>query len=200
MAGQQIDLSFLEAGSVTAAPQLIGWRLYRREGDDLVGGMIVETEAYNQTDAASHSYKGETPRTKVMFGPAGHLYVYFTYGMHYCMNIVTGVEGEGDAVLLRAIIPDEGLDLIRERRNNRPDAELTDGPAKLCQALGVNPQDNGKVVNDSEFRLLPPLASDLKIKVTPRIGITKDTHRLWRFLLDDQLHRSAVAGAEIDEQ
>jgi DNA-3-methyladenine glycosylase len=169
---------------VSTAPQLIGWRLYRREGKALVGGMIVETEAYNQTDAASHSYRGETPRTKVMFGPAGRLYVYFTYGMHYCMNIVTGPEGEGDAVLLRAIVPDEGLDIIRERRNSRPDSELTDGPAKLCQALNVKPADNGKVVNDSEFMLLPPLDVGLKIKATPRIGITKDTHRLWRFVLD----------------
>jgi DNA-3-methyladenine glycosylase len=185
MAKLAIDLSFLEAGSVTAAPQLIGWRLYRREGDQLVGGMIVETEAYSQSDAASHSYRGETPRTKVMFGPAGHLYVYFTYGMHYCMNIVTGVEGVGDAVLLRAIVPDQGIDLIRERRQHRYDHELTNGPAKLCQALGVSQQDNGKRVNDSEFLLLPPLGADYKVQATPRIGITKDTHRLWRFVLDD---------------
>jgi DNA-3-methyladenine glycosylase len=185
MTEQPIDLSFLEAGSVTAGPKLIGWRLYRREGNDLVGGTIVETEAYNQNDAASHSYKGETPRTKVMFGPAGYLYVYFTYGMHYCMNIVTGVEGEGDAVLLRAIVPNQGLEIIRDRRNHRPDSELTDGPAKLCQALAVTPQDNGKLANDSEFLLLPPLLTDLKVTTTPRIGITKDTHRLWRFVLDD---------------
>jgi DNA-3-methyladenine glycosylase len=180
-----VDLSFLEAGSVKVAPKLIGWRLYRREGETLVGGTIIETEAYNQTDAASHSYRGQTPRTQVMFGPAGRLYVYFTYGMHHCMNIVTGPEGEGAAVLLRAIAPDEGLEMIRERRKHRPDAELTDGPAKLCQALGVNQNDNAKILNQSEFVLLPPLFPVPKIKATPRIGITKDTHRLWRFVIDE---------------
>jgi DNA-3-methyladenine glycosylase len=113
------------------------------------------------------------------------LYVYFTYGMHYCMNIVTGQTGEGDAVLLRAIAPDEGLDILRERRHHRPDAELTDGPAKLCQALGVTTADNAKILNDSEFLLLPPLAAQPNIKTTPRIGITRDTHRLWRFVIDE---------------
>jgi len=179
------NLSFLEAGSVRVAPMLIGWRMYRREGDRLIGGAIVETEAYNQSDAASHSYRGETPRTRVMFGPAGHLYVYFTYGMHYCMNIVTGREGEGDAVLLRAILPDEGLDIIRARRNHRPDHELTDGPAKLCQALGVTGDDSGKRLNEGEFLLLPPRGAQPRVRATQRIGITRDTHRLWRFVLDE---------------
>jgi DNA-3-methyladenine glycosylase len=180
----QHDLVFLSQDAVRVARQLIGWRFYRRDGEQLVGGTIAETEAYNQDDNASHSYRGKTPRTEVMFGPAGRLYVYFTYGMHYCVNIVAGPEGRGEAVLLRAIIPDAGIDIIRARRHNRPDYELTNGPAKICQALDINLDDRGKVLNSSEFLLLPPI-KQLKTKATPRIGITRDTHRLWRFVADD---------------
>lgn len=179
----QTELAELLAkGSVSAARGLIGWRLYSVEPDGTkVGGAIVETEAYSQEDAASHSYRGQTPRTEIMFGPAGHVYIYFTYGMHWCMNIVTGEAGHGQGVLLRAIEPDAGIDTIRKRRNGRPDHELTDGPAKLCQALAVTGADAGAKVNDSRFVLLPPLRK-YKVQATERIGITKDTHRLWRFV------------------
>lgn len=175
------DITFLSAASPEVARQLIGWRFYRREGEKLIGGTIVETEAYRQTDAASHSYRGRTPRTDVMFGPAGRLYVYFTYGMHYCVNIVTGQEGFGEAVLLRAILPQTGIEIIRQRRAGQPDDKLTDGPAKLCQALGINRADNGKILNESEFILLPP-EQNFHIQATERIGITRDTQRLWRFV------------------
>jgi DNA-3-methyladenine glycosylase len=175
------DLAFLSGTSPVVARQLIGWRFYRREHGQLVGGVIIETEAYMQTDAASHSYRGRTPRTDVMFGPAGHLYVYFTYGMHYCVNIVTSSDGTGEAVLLRAICPDAGLNIIRRRRLGRPYHELTDGPAKLCQALGIDRADHGKRLNDGEFLLLPPEQGYDTI-ATQRIGITRDTHRLWRFV------------------
>jgi DNA-3-methyladenine glycosylase len=174
------SLAFLESDAVSAAQALIGWQFYRREGEQLVGGSIVETEAYNQDDAASHSYRGQTPRTAVMFGPPGRLYVYFTYGMHYCVNIVCGPAGRGEAVLLRSILPNEGVDTIRARRPGRPDTELTNGPAKICQALRINLQDRGKVINDSDFYLLPPTKL-FASKATERIGITRDTHRLWRF-------------------
>lgn len=180
-----VDLSFLETDSVKVAKQLIGWRLYRKEADQLIGGAITETEAYKQTDAASHSYRGETPRTKVMFGPPGRLYVYFTYGMHHCMNIVTGQIGEGSAVLLRAIVPDKGLGVIRSRRPGQPDTKLTDGPAKLCQALGVTLDDSGKLLNNGEFILLPPMGKQPRVTATKRIGITKDIDRLWRFVVSD---------------
>ncbi len=120
-----------------------------------------------------------------MFGPAGHLYVYFTYGMHWCANIVTGQTGHGEAVLLRAIVPDEGLALIQERRGDRPTHELTNGPAKLCQALAMNGKDSGTAVNGGRFMLLPPLQPVGKIQATERIGISQDTHRLWRFVATD---------------
>lgn len=172
----------LQQGAVKAAQGLIGWRFYRVEPDGTkVGGVIVETEAYTQEDAASHSYKGKTPRTEIMFGPAGYLYVYFTYGMHWCANVVTGTAGRGEGVLIRAIEPDQGLELIRERRRHLPDHELTNGPAKLCQALSIAGADKGKQLNHSEFLLLEPTAT-YKTQATPRIGITQDTHRLWRFI------------------
>lgn len=175
--------TLLEAGAVSAAKSLIGWKLYVQEHSGiLVGGMITETEAYMQEDAASHSYRGRTPRTEIMFGPAGYIYVYFTYGMHWCMNVVTGMDGHGEAVLIRAIVPDQGMDIIRKRRGNRPEHELTDGPAKVCQALGITGKDNGLKINDSKV-LLQPFSEPLpNIQATERIGITKDTHRLWRFI------------------
>lgn len=174
-------IEMLEKGAVSAARELIGWRLYVSDADTKVGGAITETEAYAQEDAASHSYRGRTPRTEIMFGPAGFIYVYFTYGMHWCMNIVTGLDGHGEAVLVRAIAPDAGIEFIRERRGNRPDSELTNGPAKVCQALGVTGSDSGAKLNESKFVLLPPVKK-YHTKATERIGITKDTHRLWRFI------------------
>lgn len=173
----------LEQDSVTVAETLIGWRLFVREADgSLTGGCIIETEAYSQEDAASHSYHGRTPRTEVMFGPSGHIYVYFTYGMHWCMNIVTGPEGHGQAVLVRAIRPESGLEHMRSRRGGRPDAQLANGPAKLCQALAINGHDNGAKINQDRFVLLPPDRPRPKFSVTHRIGITQDIHRLWRFV------------------
>jgi DNA-3-methyladenine glycosylase len=176
-------MDFLQQDSVTVARQLIGYRFYvKRDNGSLVGGMIVETEAYNSRDAASHSYRGKTPRTKVMFGEAGHLYVYFTYGMHWCFNIVTGPVNSGEAVLIRALVPDEGIEVIRKNRGGRPDKELTDGPAKVCQALGITGADNGAAVRGGRFILLPPVGAPPQTKATTRIGIRYDRHRLWRFV------------------
>lgn len=176
---------FLEQGAVSAARELIGWRLYIREADgSLTGGRIVETEAYTQADAASHSYNGQTPRNEIMFGEAGYIYVYFTYGMHWCMNIVTGKKGEGEAVLIRAIEPNKGLDKIVARRSGRPDHELTNGPAKVCQALGISGADNGARLNHKRFLILTPTKPGLKVTAVKRIGIRNDTHRLWRFIAE----------------
>ena len=176
---------FLEGEAHEVAPRLLGCFLEREiDGHKLVG-RIVETEAYDQGDAASHSYKGETQRTKVMFGPAGHLYVYFTYGMHYCMNIVTGVEGRGSAVLIRALEPVGGENIMNEFRH-RGGFELTNGPAKLCQALNIDIQMNGHDLNDAPLRLhvQPPLAPS-QIKASERIGISKAVDVPWRFFIND---------------
>lgn len=182
---QFAELEFLSNEAPQVARELIGWRLFVREVDGgLTGGVIAETEAYTQEDAASHSYRGKTPRTEVMFGPAGHVYVYFTYGMHWCMNIVTGQEGSGQAVLLRALAPETGIPRMLHRRGAVAETQLANGPAKLCQALGVTGVDNGAVLGraSGRFVLLPPdAAAPVRVQALPRIGIRKDTHRLWRF-------------------
>jgi DNA-3-methyladenine glycosylase len=173
---------FLQGNVVAAARRLLGsWLVRTLDGVELVG-RIVETEAYHQTDAASHSYKGRTPRTDVMFGPAGRAYVYFTYGMHYCMNVVTGTEGEGSAVLIRAIEPVTGTEIMRYNRGGMIDVQLTNGPAKLCQALQIDKAFNGHNLGERPLQLLikPPLRAS-RVSAATRVGISRDTHRLWRF-------------------
>jgi DNA-3-methyladenine glycosylase len=166
------------------APRLLGCRLVRKIDDQIITGTIVETEAYDQTDAASHSYRGKTPRTDIMFGPAGHLYVYFTYGMHYCCNVVTGPAGHGAAVLIRAIEPVSGQETMAQLRKGRTGIELTNGPAKLCQALDINRQLNGHDLHEPPLQLviMPGLSSDDIIQTT-RIGITQAIDVPWRFYI-----------------
>lgn len=167
--------------AVTAARRLLGCELVSTVGGQRTSGIIVETEAYDQTDAASHSYKGRTPRTDVMFGPGGHLYVYFTYGMHYCFNLVVGPPGMGAAVLIRALEPTAGKSVM-ERRRKQPGVLLTNGPAKACQALGIDKSLNGHDITAEPVKLLlrePIPVHD--VAVATRIGITKDAHRPWRF-------------------
>ena len=175
--------SFLARDSRVVAPDLLNKLLVRGERV----GRIVEVEAYaGSEDPASHGFRGPTPRTEVMFGPAGHLYVYFTYGMHFCANVVTGAEGESSAVLLRALAPLEGLEAMRAARPAAGrDRDLCSGPAKLCQALGIDrAQDGVDVVDGDEVRLLddgtpPPAAPG----VSPRIGISVAVDEPWRWFV-----------------
>lgn len=178
----------LEVPAPQAAQRLLGCLLECEIGGKRVLCKIVEVEAYDQTDTASHSYRGVTPRTEIMFGPVGYLYVYFTYGMHYCCNIVTGVEGEGSAVLIRAVEPLEGVNIIETRRH-KIGKEATNGPAKVCQALGINREMNGHYLGDRPLRLIlkPPVPGS-KITATPRIGIKKAVDKLWRFYLKDSVY------------
>lgn len=177
-----MSLEFLSGPSALVAPRLLGCLLVRElDGHKLVG-RIVETEAYDQTDAASHSYRGRTPRTDVMFGPAGHVYVYFTYGMHYCMNVVCGQKGEGAAVLIRAIEPIEGEDYMMQNRRGKSGIEITNGPAKVCQALAVNREWNGHDLTKMPFQLVEqPSIAVTEIVQTTRIGITQAKDVPWRF-------------------
>ncbi len=182
------ELQWLAGDVVQVARRLLGCELEVDTPNGLVRLRIVETEAYHETDAASHSYKGRTPRTDVMFGPPGYLYVYFTYGMHYCMNIVTGPQGEGSAVLLRAAEPLEGLDIMRQYRAGRPDAELVNGPAKLCQATAITKEQNGLPLWGSPVRLKPmPHLGAAQIVQTTRVGITQAKDVPWRFYIRDNV-------------
>lgn len=185
------DLKQLEHMSpIEVAKRLLGCELERILGGKLLRVRIVETEAYDQTDAASHSFNGQTQRTDVMFGPAGHLYVYFTYGMHYCCNVVVGPEGYGAAVLIRAVEPLEGLETM-EKYRGRGGTELTNGPAKLCQALGIDKKMNGHDLAEAPFRLT--MQDELpkeRIATTTRIGISKAKHEPWRFYEKDNAYVS----------
>jgi DNA-3-methyladenine glycosylase len=153
---------------------MIGWTLTK----DGVGGRIVETEAYHFEDPASHSFSGPTPRNSVMFGPPGYIYVYRSYGIHWCMNLVCGDE-PGSAVLLRAIEPTEGLDLMIARRGVEDPRLLCSGPGRLCQALGVTHDHNGLLVTEPPFALEP--GPPTEVVIGPRIGITKAIDVPWRF-------------------
>lgn len=166
-----------------AARMLLGWVLVHDSPAGRTSGIIVETEAYTADDAASHSYRGKTARTEVMFGPSGHLYVYFTYGMHYCINVVTGEAGNGEAVLIRALEPIEGMELMRKRRRKNDTRQLTNGPAKLTQALGLNRKHSGMfVLGGGSIRLEPGIKPD-KITQTTRIGISQAKDVPWRFYI-----------------
>jgi DNA-3-methyladenine glycosylase len=169
---RQATLFTLPSG--VAARDLIGWTLTV----DGVGGRIVETEAYHFEDPASHSFSGPTPRNAVMFGPPGRVYVYRSYGIHWCMNLVCG-EAPGSAVLLRALEPTHGLDLMAARRGLDDRRLLCAGPGRLCQALGVTFAQNGLSAADPPFELVPGPAAE--VVVGPRIGISKAIDVPWRF-------------------
>ena len=176
------DFAELNCDVAVAARRLLGCILEREINGKLVRVKIVETEAYDETDAASHSYKGRTPRTDIMFGPAGHLYVYFTYGMHYCCNVVVGEDGYGATVLIRAVEPLEGEEVLREKRNKHG-VELTNGPAKLCQALGIDKELNGHSLAESPLKFVLKPEVTHGIVTTTRIGIRNERERPWRFYL-----------------
>lgn len=180
------DLDFLHGSAIEVAPRLLGCILERRIDGKMVRVKIVETEAYDQTDIASHSYNGRTPRTEVMFGPAGYLYVYFTYGMHYCCNVVVGEDGYGAAVLIRAVEPLDGVEVMYQNRKGREGADITNGPAKLCQALGINKSMNGHNLRQEPLQLIPtePIKKGNVVQTT-RIGISKGQDVPWRFYIKD---------------
>ncbi len=176
--------TFLNRPAEEVALRLLGCILERELPGQLLRGKIVETEAYAQTDAASHSYRGHTPRTDIMFGPSGHLYVYFTYGMHYCMNVVCEPKGQGAAVLIRAIEPLAGEAYMQANRGGKTGIELTNGPAKVCQALVVDKSQNGHNLQNAPFRLIAkPPQPNAAIVHTTRVGISRAKDVPWRFYI-----------------
>ena len=156
--------------------ELIGASLFV----DGVGGIIVETEAYDRADPASHSHGGRTARNASMFGPAGHAYVYRSYGIHWCLNFVCGGPETGSAVLIRALRPTSGLEEMRPRRGVGDDRLLCSGPGRLCQALGLTRAHDGLPLDAAPFRLEPSVAG-LDSTAGPRIGITRAAETPWRF-------------------
>lgn len=178
------DWQILYGRAEDVAPRLLGSLFIRELNGRRLVGKIVETEAYDQADAASHSYRGNTARTRVMFGPPGHLYVYFTYGMYFCMNVVTEAEGHGAGVLIRALEPIEGEDIMRQNRGEGREKTLMNGPGKLCQALGVTMALGGHDLQEPPLRLVlqPPLAA-ADIIQTSRVGISAAKDEPWRFYI-----------------
>jgi DNA-3-methyladenine glycosylase len=182
---RRLPRAFFGRPSLEVAPELLGRVVVRSlPNGSRLAGRIVETEAYREDDPASHSYRGRTARTDVMFGPPGRLYVYFTYGMHFCMNVVTGEDREGSAVLLRAAEPLEGMGEMARRRGTDSLPLLLSGPGRLCQAMGITrEQDGADLVGGRDLWLeagapLPPT----EVERTVRVGIAVATEQPWRFV------------------
>lgn len=178
----------------TAARSLLGCLLHRETGAGLVAGIIVETEAYlGINDPASHSARGKSDRNASMFGPAGRAYVYLIYGVHHCFNVVTGPEGSGEAVLIRAVEPLHGLELMEKRRGKGcPPENLCSGPGKLCQAFSIDLALDGHNLADPPLMIKPrpENSGDFKIVTSPRIGIKKAAELPLRFYIDRNTYLS----------
>jgi DNA-3-methyladenine glycosylase len=176
------ELARLLAGAVTeAAPALLGRLIVSELGGARVAVALTEVEAYGAADdPASHAYRGRTSRNAAMYGPPGTLYVYRSYGVHWCANVVCGLEGEAAAVLLRGGIVTEGLDIVKERR--RRGDHLVDGPGKLAEAMAITGEHDGLSVLDGVLYLGPPGMAGT-VATTPRIGVSRGADRRWRFVL-----------------
>ena len=171
-----------------AAPLLLGKRIVSHHGGQLVAGNITEVEAYTQEDPASHTYRGRTKRNEAMFGPPGHAYIYFTYGMHYCLNVVCGPVGHGEGVLIRGISITDGVEVALSRRYSVDEPTLaqlkniSNGPGKVVQALGVSMADYGvNLCDDNGLLYLQPGMRVANIHQTKRIGISRGQDALWRW-------------------
>ena len=193
-----LPVSFYNRPVITVARELIGTRLVRRLENQRAGGYIIETEAYQgESDLACHARAGRTPRTEVMYGPAGNAYVYFIYGMHWMLNAVAEAEGVPCAVLIRAILPVEGIALIASRRSPARRSDWTSGPARVCQALEIDGRLNGASLCDPRGSLvIEPGAAipDEHILCGPRVGIDRVPEpwrsQPWRFRASPQAVQS----------
>lgn len=173
----------LRKGAVPGAKALLGWKLVHDTPEGRIAGFIVETEAYTQDDPASHTFRGPTQRNAAMFEEAGTVYVYFTYGMHYCVNIVCGHKGYGEGVLIRALQPVEGIEKMQHKRGLDAVSMLTNGPAKLTQALGITRELTGSVIG-SKLHLEAGFAPEM-VTQTKRVGISKAREHPWRFYVSN---------------
>ena len=181
---RRLPRSFYARPATEVAPDLLGHVLVRALPDGRrLAARLVEVEAYEPDDPGSHAFRGMTARNEVMFGPPGHLYVYFTYGMHFCMNAVTRRAGEGSAVLLRAGEPLDGLDEMRAHRGRERDVELCSGPGRFTQALAIARPENGLDLVAGDTAWIERGVGGADVGVGIRVGV-HDTSRSWRFWLE----------------
>lgn len=187
----------LNCAAPDAARRLLGCDLVRTLHDGMqLRVRIVETEAYDERDPASHTFRGPTPRNSIMYGRAGYLYVYFIYGMHHCCNIVTGPEGHGEAALIRAVQPLEGEPTMSALRQGMTGPSLTNGPAKLCATLAITSALNGHDVSMPPLQLqLNPPVPEAFITKAMRIGLKQGTKTPWRFYISDNAYVSNVTNS-----
>ena len=172
------------------AKELLGKIIVKKDGESILSGKIVEVEAYDgEIDEASHAFIGKTERTKIMFNEGGYFYVYFTYGAHYCCNVVTGKKGRGTAVLIRAIEPVEGISLMSKNRfgnmiDEKDKIKLTNGPGKVCKAFGISKEHYGvDLTGENIFIVNMPKIKDEEIGITKRVGIKKSMDLAWRYYI-----------------
>lgn len=178
--------SFYARDTITVARDLLGRLLCHDSAEGFTAGIIVETEAYlSRDDPACHAARGITRRNAAMFGPPGSSYIYFIYGNHYCFNVVTAPQGVGEAVLVRALEPVAGLDLMKQRRRKKRLTELAGGPGMLCQAMGITADLNGRSLQAHPLWICcgPEKYSRAPIELSPRIGISRGSDKLLRFYL-----------------
>lgn len=191
---QRLDLDFYQKyDTLTLAKELLGCELIHESPEGRTAGIIVETEAYLTGDPACHAYRKKTTRNAAMFGPAGSVYVYLIYGMYHCVNIVSAEEGKGEAVLIRALEPTEGIELMQQRRAEKKGSkstpftvrELCNGPAKLVRAMGITlaGHNGSSLVEEANLYITPPKETDFEVVTTTRIGITQGAELPYRFYI-----------------
>jgi DNA-3-methyladenine glycosylase len=179
----RLKRAFFSRGPVIVARDLLGRILFHRTPEGMLAGRIVETEAYTgEADAASHAFRGRTARNAVMFGPAGHAYVYFTYGMHYCLNVTADAPGVAGAVLLRALEPLAGMEIMRRRGDHGPEVRLLSGPGKIGRGFGLDLKDNGRDFTRGPLGLAGGTpVPEREVAVSRRIGISRAVDLPYRF-------------------
>ncbi len=195
---KKLEKSFYRRELLVVAKNLLGKTIVKSERTKILAGKIVEVEAYHgDCDEAAHSYRGITDRNKIMFEAGGFLYVYFTYGAHFCSNVVTGKKGKGTAVLIRAVEPTDGVDVMiknrfgRKLKNENEIFNLTSGPGKFCKAFGINRVHSGIDLTGEEIFILDgKKVNSNNIGVSKRIGITRSVDLPWRFFIKDNPYLS----------
>lgn len=191
---KKLSRNFYKRDVLSVARDLLGKYLVKKIYGNILSGKIVEVEAYDgRFDQAAHTFRGKTPRNAIMFNEGGYFYVYFTYGNHFCCNVVTGLEGEGTAVLIRAIEPVQGIKLMTKNRygreqlkNDKEKYNLTSGPGKLCRALGIDGKEYGlDLTGEKVYIVNGKKISDENVMITGRIGVKKSAELPWRFYIKD---------------